>query len=447
MNILSEKKLENAVVELEIEVPVEKVELEYKAVFENIKKNTKLDGFRKGKAPVQMIETKYKEYAGEEVAANLSKSTFFEAVEKNDLAPIVEPNIHYDEIKRNEPFKYKATFEVMPSVELGDYSGLEIDEWACNITDSDVDSEIDSMLERFAETEVLEDAAVENGNMVKFMLKRVDDVPEDAVEAMEFKEYSIVVGKSKDEYTLDKHIVGMKVDEEKKVDIDYPESYYIKDFAGKTVTYVVKIAEISKVKLPELNDEFAVKSGYESLEDMTTKTREYLAKFVGDRISSDVRNGLIAEIEQNSTFDIPESMVMNEMYSIFQKTQQRIGYQAESIDQFATMMGLDPDEYRSKIREDAVKTVKNTLVLSEIVKKEDLKVAEDKYKEVIANLSVQMGKTPEEIEKLIEDNNNRSSVEHDILLDQAMDFIYDNAKIKKLDAVTLEEFVKNKMGQ
>ncbi len=447
MNILSEKKLENAVVELEIEIPVERVEIEYKAVFHKIQKNAKVDGFRQGKAPVQVVETKYKEYAGNEVAENLVKSTFYDAVEKKELSPIVEPKIAYEMITRDEPFKYKAVFEVMPTIELGEYTSVESEEKTCAVTDADVEIEIESVRERTAETNVIEDAeaAVAKGNLVRFNLKRTDNVSAEEAALLDYKEYSIVVGKSKDDFTLDNHLLGMKKGEEKSVSIKYPEEYHIKDFVGQKVTYAVVVKEISTIELPVFDDEFAKKSNYESAEDMKIKTREYLEKFIKDRVSTEVKNDLINKIVEKTTFDIPESMVMNEMYSIFKKTQQRVGYNAESIEQFSMVLGIDPEEYRVKLREDAVKSIKNTLVLSEIAKKEDIQAPEDKYQDIINNIAVQMGKTVEEIEGMIEQNQSRPNIENDIILDSAMEVVYSKAKIKKLPAVSLEEFAKSRM--
>ncbi len=447
MNILSEKKLENAVVELEIEIPIERVEVEYKAVFHKLQKNAKIDGFRQGKVPLQIVETKYKDYAGEEVAENLVKSTFYDAVEKKELSPIVEPRIAYDSITREEPFKYKATFEVMPAIELGEYTSVDSEEKVCKISKDDVVSEIDTVRERFAKMDVIEDpdAVVSKGNLVRFNLKRIDNVSKEEAEHLGFKEYSIIAGKAKDDHALDKHLFKMKKGEEKSFTIKYPKDYSIKELAGESITYLVNIIEISTVELPEFNDEFAVKSGYENAEDMTRKTEEYLEKFVKDRITTEVKNDLINKIVEKSTFDIPESMVMNEMYSIFKKTQQRVGYNAESIEQFAMVLGIDPEEYRIKLREDSLKSIKNTLVLSEIAKKENLSASEEKYTEILNNISKQMSKTVEEIEAMIEENNSRSSIENDIVLDSAMDIIYDKAKIKKTSPVSLEEFVKSKM--
>ncbi|HOP64529.1 MAG TPA: trigger factor [Spirochaetota bacterium] len=448
MNIISEKKLDNAVVELEIEVPVEKVEQEYKAVFNKIQRNAKIDGFRKGKAPLQMVETRYKDYAGEEVAENLARTSVIEAMEKASLAPITEPKFHYTAVSRDESFKFKAFFEVMPTVELGTYTGIKAEEPDVSITEIDVDGEIDAIRERQSQIEpAADDAVVENGLMVKFKLKRIDDIEKEQIEQTEFRDYSIVVGKSKDEYSMDKHILGMKKDEEKEISQSYPETYHIPDFAGKTITYLLRIAEISKVILPELTDEFAVSSGFDNVADMKQKTRDQIENYVKERVVNDSRSDLMDAILENSKFDIPESMVLNEMYSIFDKTQQRIGYRAESLEQFAMLMGMDANEYREKLRDAAVKSIKHTLVLSEVAKKESLAVSDEKFNEQLEKLSKAMSKTTQEIEEIIEQNQSRPSIENDILLEMSMDFIYDKADINKGQAKSLDEFVKSKMGQ
>jgi trigger factor len=291
------------------------------------------------------------------------------------------------------------------------------------------------------------EAVVENGHLVKFQLKRIDNVEPGQADSVEFREYSIVVGKSRDEYTLDRHMTGLKVNDEKEITIEYPDSYYISDMAGQKITYLIKISEISEVTLPELTDEFAKEAGYESVEDMKNKTRANLENFVKNRISIDVKNALIGKIAESSTFDIPESMVLNEMYTLFEKTQERVGYRAESIDQFAQVIGVDPEEFRNQLRSDATKTIKNTLILSEISKKEDIKASEEKYKEVLEKFAASMNKETAEIEKMIEENDGKLSIENDIRLESTMDFVYNNADINKLKTIPFEEFARKKMGQ
>jgi len=449
LNIISENKLDNAVVELEIEVPIERVEAEYKTVFNKLQKKAKIDGFRQGKAPLRLVETKYMDIAGEEVAENLARSTFYDAVDKKELVPIIEPRISFDTIAIDEPFKYKAVFEVMPAVELGQYTKLEAEEETCNITDEDVKKEIETVREKYSDINVIEniDAAVENGNLARIKIKRIDNINEGEEDKIEFKEYSIIVGKSVDDYTIDQQLIGMKKDEEKKIAVKYPKDYYIKEFADNEITYLVRLTEINSVKLPDFDDEFAKKAGYESADDMKTKTKDYLNNYIKDKISKDIRSNLINKIVEKSAFDIPESMVLKEMASLFEKMMQRIGYKTDSINQFATALGLDPDEYRAGLREEALKSIKNTLVLSEIAKKEDIKADEEKYNEVIDSISKQMGKTIEEIEAIIEENKSRSSIEGDIILDKSMDFIYNNANIKKLPVIEFDAFIKKNIGK
>ncbi|MCL1834277.1 MAG: trigger factor [Leptospirales bacterium] len=449
MNIISVNKLDNAVVELEIEIPIETVEIEYKAVFSKYQKQAKIDGFRQGKAPLHLVEKKYMEAAGEEAAENLAKKTVFDAVEKKELVPIIEPRISFDSIAMDEPFKYKAIFEVMPTIELGQYTKVDAEEETCTITDEDIQREIETVREKYSDVKLIEssDAAVENGNLARIKIKRIDNINEGEEDKIDFKEYSIVVGKSIDEYTVDKQLIGMKKDEEKKIAIKYPKDYYISEFADNEILYLVNVVEISSVALPDFDDEFVKKVGYESTDDMTTKTRDYLEKYVKDKITRNINGDLINKVVEKSAFDIPESMVLNEMYSLFEKATQSVGYKTDSIEQFAKALSFDPDEYRTQLREDAVKTIKNTLVLNEIARKEDIKSDEEKYNEIIDNIAKQMKKTVEEVEAIIEENKNRSSIENDIILDKAMDFIYSNANIKKLPKIEFDAFIKKHIGR
>jgi len=442
---ITENKLENATVELQIEVPVEKVEIEYKAVFDKIKNTVKIDGFRKGKAPVQLVETHYKDYANQEVAENLIRMSFWEAIAQKEITPISEPRYEFDAISRDDVFKFKAVFEVPPTMELGTYKEIAADEKACNVTEDDIKMEIESIRERFAETsDKGEGGIVENGDVVKILVKRIDDIEESEIEKAEYKEYSIVVGKSKDEFTVDKQILGLKEDEEKEAVVDYPADYYSEEFAGKKVTYLVKIAKIESMTLPEMNEELAEKAQYESVEDMKKKTEDYVNRFVTDRTIGDAKSSILNTIIENSKFDLPSSMIEKESSAIFKKTQQRIGYFMEDMDQFATALGLDPVEFKAKMDEEAAQAIKTTLVLNEIVEKEEMILPEGKYTETLEKIAESNGKSVEEIEKMIQENNSRENVEKELLLESALDFIYMNAKINKLEPVTLEQLMKQK---
>jgi len=442
---ITEKKLENATMELQIDVPVEKVESEYQAVFNKLKNFVKIDGFRKGKAPLGMVEARFKKEADQEVAENLLKSVFLEAVEERKLTPIAYPRYQFDTISRDRAFTFKATFEIPPTIELGKYKGLGADEQVCAITDDNVQAEIDAMRERFSKVDKkADDAQVQNGDLVKIKVRRIDDVEASERDKVEYKEYQIVVGRSKDESALDKYITGMKVNEEREVDVKYPKDYYLNDLAGQKVKYQVAVTEINSMELPELNDEFAKKLGHETVDQFRSKTREYLEKYVAEKSKGDAKAQILRQIVEDSAYDLPESMILNEMHRLFKRTAENVGYSSDNMDEFASIMGVEPSAFKAKLREEAVQTIKTTIALSEISKKEEMKVDENKYKEIVENIARRNNKTVEEIEKIIAENDTRENIETELLLDGAMDFIYDNAKIKKLKPVSFEEFSRNR---
>lgn len=443
--VLNEKKLENAIVELEIEVPLEDVQEEYNEVFRDIKKTAKIDGFRKGKAPLQMIEKKYKELADQNVATNLSKSMIVEAIREKELKPLSKPEYDYDHIARDEPFRFKVNFEVYPTVELGKYKQVAVTEKSCKITDADVGREIDTISERYSTVEEKDDGAVENGDLVSFKMKRIDNVDESERENIKYKDYTIIAGKTQDEHALDKYLFNMKKDEEKEIEIKYPKDYQVKDISGQKAKYHVLINSIKRIIRPEKNDEFAQKAGFDSFNEMTKKSSELLEKYVNEKIEDDVRSDILKVIIENSQFDIPSSLVYNEMRRILQKTQERLGYQVENIDQFARISGMDPSEYKKNLKDNAENSIKTSLCLNEISKIEEIKVADEDYKKFLEKMALRNNKSVEELEKIIDENNSRDNMESDIVIEKTLKFLCENAKIKKLKPVSLEELFKEQV--
>ena len=440
---VTEKKLENAVIELEINIPADRVNDEYKTVFERVRTSAKVDGFRKGMAPMQIIESRFQKTADQDVAGNLAKQYFVDAITEKGLQPISEPVYDYEAIRRGEPFTFKALFEIFPTVELGKYRQVPATERSCAIEDRDVDKEIESLRENYARVEKKEgDVAVANGDLINLKLKRLDEASDPA--AVPFKEYSIIVGKSKDEYTIDKQVLGMKRGDEREVKITYPGNYHTPDLAGKSVTYLVHITDIQLLILPDLDDEFAKKMNYESMKDMTARMRENLAKYVEDKIRNEVKTEIVKNIVENSKFDIPESMVRSEMNHIYQKTCQRIGFSG-SLEKFEEKFGIKADDLREKIRKEAEQSIKSTIVLSEIAKKEDVQVSEDMIRGAIAKIAEKSNTTVEKIEEVIAQNDSRGSIETDLKFEATLDFLYNNAKIKKSKGISFDELINEKV--
>jgi trigger factor len=439
---ITEKKLENSMIELTIEVPIDKVELEYKSVFNQLQSKVKIDGFRKGKAPLALVESQYIDYADKEVAQNLVKSLLYEAVNEKQLTPLVAPDYDFEKISRSEPFTFKATLEMPPKVDVAAYKDLSAEERVCSVSTDDIDDEISSLREQDAVFKTVEGASIKNGNKVKLKLKRVNAEPQDA-EQQEYKEFSIIVGRSRDESALDKQIVGMKAGEDKEMTVKYPKDYYIKELAGQKAVYHVKVESVEEVELPALDDEFAVKKGFSSVSDMKVKIKERVTVIANDKTRGEVKGKLLKDIIEKGKYEIPPSMIRSEMEEIFRKYQQRTGYYADNIEKFAEGIGIEYENFLQRLAGEAFSSLQVTLTLLEIISKESLAVNEDKYRDAVQKLTERLNMNFDETEKFITDNKYKEKIENDILFDEALDFVYNNSKIKKLKPVSFYELIRS----
>ncbi|HPJ36897.1 MAG TPA: trigger factor [Spirochaetota bacterium] len=444
MQILDEKKLENATIEMKIEVPESRVEVEYKSVFEKISKGAKVDGFRKGKAPISLVENKYKSNADQEVLENLLRYTYVEALKEKDHNPVSDPMFDWEPLERGKPFTYSVKFEISPSVELSNYKGVDVKQRSCEISDKDINREIEALQFKNAKIAKKPDGqAIANGDQVKIKMKRIDNIPADQVDSQEFKDFTFICGKSKSDLSMDQYVLGMGVDETKEVEMKYPKDYEVKDLAGQKVKYIIQIAEINTVDLPALDDEFAKDLGeHESLDALKKSIREHLENYISDVIRNETVNSILKDIVEKSTFDIPESLVRSEMSMIFDRLRTRVGLTEVTIPDFSSMMGMDTDEFVKTLREEAIGDIKSFMVRLEIAKKEDIKYTEEQYNEMLDSLAQRSGKTPEEMSKIIEMNNSKANLETELMMKNTQDFLMENAKIKKSKTVSLEDFMK-----
>jgi trigger factor len=442
---IQEKKLENSRMEITVEVPAEFIEQEYEKVFVKIQKTAKIDGFRPGKAPLAMVKTKFADRADGDVVENVVKESYFAAVKEKNLSPISYPAFDFDKLERGRSFTFKAAFDVPPTLTLGNYTGIDVEERVCEITDLDVNEEIESLREQHAVMSKKDDGkAAEKGDVVKIKIRRIDNVAPEAVDSLDWRDVTVLAGQRSESYEFDSYVIGMNVGDEKTVTMTYPEDYQYKSVAGQTQTYTIKAEEIQNRELPALDDEFVKDLGtYESVADMKIKIRENLEKMVSQKGRGEAKSEILKKIVEGSTFDIPGSMIEEETQAIFNRLCQRLGYQAESIDQIAPFFGLKGDDLKVKLAEEAGQSVRTSLAVNEITKKEAFKVTEEQYAKAVKEMSVSMNRSEEELRTMIEKSDARSRIESEIVYDSAIDFLYEKSNIRKLAPVSLKEFAKN----
>ncbi|HEY1406223.1 MAG TPA: trigger factor, partial [Spirochaetota bacterium] len=257
MNI-QERKLENSRIEITVQVPTERIAAEYENAFKKIQRSAKIAGFRPGKAPLQMVKTHFKERADQEVVESVVKDCYLEAVKEKDLHPISYPRFGFERLVEGKDFSFTASFDVPPSVELGNYKGIAVSERQCSVSDLDVMEEIEGIRENHAVISKKEDGLpVEKGDLAKIKVKRIDNISPELIDATESREITVLAGQRDDKFEFDNHVIGLNVGDTKDVTLSYPADYQYKSVAGQTHLYRIAVTEIQRRALPALDDEFA----------------------------------------------------------------------------------------------------------------------------------------------------------------------------------------------
>lgn len=442
------KKLENATVELHIQVPADAVSGYYSKELETLRKTAKIDGFRQGSAPVQMVKSKYADVLNKNLLESVVKDTYFKAVEEQNLRPIEYPSFDFDAIKEGEAFDYKAIVELYPTVTLKDYKKIKVKEKQVKIGDEDVTSEVDRMRDERAQLEDKpEGEPVAKGDQVVVKYRLMLDSKSAAdIQDNELSEITVIAGRSEKKYEFDAHVNGMKVGDSKMIEVSYPSDYSAESLAGKKSKYYIKIAKIQKRVIPAADDAFAASFGDGSVSTMTAlrdKIRESIEKYATDKTKADAKAEILDSIVSAGSFDIPLSLVKKEKEQIIENMKRRVNMQETNLPLLASFFGTDEKGFIEKIDAEAEKSIRTTLTLSEIAVRENLEVTDELYKSRVGEMAQQYGYGAEELAKVLEENGGKRRIMSEMIYDVAMDYIYDNADITKEKPVAFTKFVGN----
>lgn len=444
---IKESKLENARIRLAVEVSNDHVDDEYGKVLLDVQKKADIKGFRIGKAPIELVEKKYKDYVAGETSENIVRSAYLKAIEDNGYTPVGQPIFDFENCMKGQSFTFVIEFDIPPTITLGTYKGIHVEQKSVKVTDEDIDAEIETMRDRMATITKKDDpdSKVKKGDQVTIAMKRIDDKTQEEIEAGTFTKRSLIIGKSKESWAVDDDIIGMKKDEEKTIKVKYPKDYEVEDLKGKATVYIVKVEEIFERQLPELNDEFAKSMGeFSSYDDMKTRIRENLESHTKEHTLNQAKNEILAKIVEDSTFDIPKTIVQKEMLAVFKRLQSRFGNAGKDINEFASIFGINPDELSQSIMSEAERNIKNALVLSKIAEVESLKPSEEQFLAFINTIAARNGVSQDDVVKAIEEKGSKEDIEGDLILDTAYDFIHQNASVKMLKPVSFKEYKEKK---
>lgn len=417
-----------------VEVPAERVNAEIEKAYAGIQKKATLSGFRKGKAPLQMIKKFYRGAMQDEVMRRLYEQTLFSALDEHKIEPVDAPLIQdMPLVEEGAPFKYAALVEVMPQILLNEYQGLEVKKERYLANTGAVDAEIERMRENMAQLVPVEDGAVEAGHLltVDYSFSIAGQPEEDTVG----QDAQVEVIADRLLPGLADGLLGMKVGETRAITVTLPEGQGKAEIAGKQGTFTVTLKEIKKKELPELNDEFAQQFGdFETLEEMRTKLAEMREQQEQERIKTDLKVRVIDALIAKNPLEVPDSMVRRQVEFMLQNMKQRLQSQRLSLE----MLGLDEEAFKARYWDEAAQKVKGGLLVMALVEKENITVTDEdleaRYTQIAAGNDDMIGRIRE---FYAGQANARNSLVAELKEEKAIAYLLEHAKVVEVDAAEL----------
>ena len=422
------EKTENAnEVKLEITIEAEKFDAAIKKVYFKSAKYFNIPGFRKGKAPINIVEKYYGEEIFYEDAFNEVVPEEYEAaLKENKIEAVSRPNIDVVQIGKGKDLIFTAVVETKPEVELGKYKGIEIKKIEYNVSEDDINHELGHMQERNSRLVSIEDRAVENDDITVIDFEgSVDGVAFDGGKA---EGHELEIGSGAFILGFEEQIIGMKIDEEKDINVKFPEEYFSKDLAGKDAVFKIKLHEIKKKELPKLDDEFAKDvSEFDTLKELKDSIKEKIETQNAEKAKYETQDAVIKAVCDNMKVDIPAGMIETETDNMLKDIETRLSYQGLKLDQYLQMMGKTEEEVRKEYEPQAIEAIKSRLALEAITEKEKIEVSAEEIDAKIKEMAENYGKKEEELKA---NENIRNYIEKGIQSEKTIEFLVENAKIK-----------------
>ena len=414
-------------VKLEVTIEAKKFEEAIKKVYFKSAKYFNIPGFRKGKAPMQIVEKYYgKEIFYEDAFNEVVPGELEEAVKENKLEVVSRPDIDVKQIEKGKDLIFTAVFQTKPEAELGKYKGIEIEKVEYTVSEDDVNHELGHMQEHNSRIITIDDRPVERGDITVIDFEGfVDGKPFEGGKA---EGHELEIGSNQFIPGFEDQIIGMEIDSEKDIKVKFPDEYFSKDLAGKDATFKVKLHEIKKKELPELDDEFAKDvSEFDTLEDLKEDIRNKKEKQCKERSKYETEDNAIKEVIKNLKVEIPSGMVEMEVDNILKDMEQRLSYQGLKLDQYLQMMGKTVEDVRKDYEPQAIESIKSRMAIEKIIELEKIEATEKEVHEKLEEMAKNYGKDVKEFE---ENENIKSYIETGVRTQKALELIVENAKIK-----------------
>lgn len=428
MNCKVEKTKNANEVKLEITVEATKFDEAIKKVYFKSAKYFNIPGFRKGKAPMQIVEKYYgKEIFYEDAFNEVAQEALEEAIKENKLEVVSRPDIEVTQIEKGKDLIFTAIMQTKPEAELGKYKGIEIKKIEYNVSDEDIEHELGHMQEHNSRLVSIEDRPVESGDIATIDFEGFVDGK--AFEGGKAENHDLEIGSNTFIPGFEDQVIGMKIDEEKDIKVKFPEEYFSKELAGKDAIFKVKVHEIKKKELPELDDEFAKDvSEFDTLKELKADIKAKQEKQNEEKAKYETQDAVIKAVCENMKVEIPSGMVEMEIDNMLKDIEQRLSYQGLKLEQYLQMMGKTMEDMRKEYEPQAIEGIKSRLAIEAVAKAEKIEATDKEIDEKLKEMAKNYGK--ENDEEFLKNENVRNYIKEGLASEKAIAFLVENAKIK-----------------
>jgi trigger factor len=410
---------------VQVEIPQDDVEKEIDAFYDDLKKKAKIKGFRPGKVPREILERHFKDYAKAEVLQKLIENTYSKALSEASLSPVSQPVVDPQELEKGKPFQYSATVEIKPELALESYVGLTLEGKKEQASDEDVEARLKNLQDLHSQLKTIAaPRPIERNDFVIIDYDaRMDGKPLDEAKGVDF---TVEVGSERFIPAVEEKLIGLKPEEEKDFDVAFPEDYGYQKWAGKTISFHVRIKEIKEKILPPLDDEFAKDLGdYGSLDDLKTKLRESIQNEKDRELDRKLKDEVVEQLLKGNSFEIPESLVEEQTKALVSDTKMRLA--SQGVD-FKTL-GVTEEKLQSDYREMAEKQVRTFLILEKIAAREGITVTDDEVEARLREIGDRTRQKFEAVKRYYEKNELLPELKAKIMSEKTLTFLVEKSSI------------------
>lgn len=418
-------KNENSIVEISVIADEKTWKDAVKEKFNKAIENVEVDGFRKGHVP-EAIAKKHVNMSAvlSEAAESLLNDMYVAAIKENDLWPVAQPIIDFEEVNENE-LKVKFSVAVKPEFEIGEYKGLSAEKDAIVVEDAEIEAQIQALLDQHVNLEVV-DRAIENGDTAVIDFEGFKDGV--AFEGGKAESYPLEIGSGSFIPGFEEQLLGKKAGDDVEVKVTFPEEYQVEDLAGKEAVFKVKIHEVKEKKANELNDEFVASLEIPEVNNVV-ELKEDISKNLAEQkqaqVDSKYLNDLLDQVSEKTVIEIPQPMIDGEVDAMYQQFIQRLAQQGMNEEMFLEMTKQSVEDIKKQMEEDAVSKIKYTLILEKIAELENIEVDEDEVNAKLAEIAAMYGMDVEQIKQMLPDT---GGIEFEIKMQKATEALKNYAK-------------------